>query len=116
MSVPKKEKAVQLNDYRPGALTSVVIKFFERLVLTYLKDCTGHLRDPFQFAYQNNRSLEDAVALSLHHSLRRLENSGSYVRMLFLDFSSAFNTIVPHMLFDKLLHLNMPIFLFATGS
>ena len=63
-------KAVQLNDYRPVALTSVVMKDFERLVFTYLKECTDYLRDPFQFAYQTNRSIEDAVALSLHHSLQ----------------------------------------------
>ena len=69
--VPKKAKAVQLYDYRPVPVTSVVMKLFERLVLTYLKECTGHLRDPFsiQFAHQNSRSVEDAVALSLHHSL-----------------------------------------------
>ena len=114
--VPKKAKAVQLNDYWPVALTSVVIKVFERLVPTYLKDCTGHLRDPFQFAYQNNRSVENAVALSLHQSLWHLENSGSDVKMLFLDFSSAFNTI----LFCTCSLINCctstSIFLFATGS
>ncbi len=39
--VPKKPKITGLNDYRPGALTSVVMKSFEKLVLAYLKDITG---------------------------------------------------------------------------
>ena len=97
----------QLNDYRPVALTSVVMKVFERLVLTYLKACTGHLRDPLQFAYSANRSVEDAVALGLHHVLQHLEKVRTYARLLFVDFSSAFNTIIPHKLFDKLLTLNV---------
>ncbi|KAK1795852.1 hypothetical protein P4O66_008965 [Electrophorus voltai] len=36
------------------------------------------------------------------HSLTHLEKKGTYVRMLFIDFSSAFNTIVPQHLIGKL--------------
>ncbi|XP_070199067.1 uncharacterized protein [Littorina saxatilis] len=61
--VPKKPRVAQLNDYRPVALTSVAMKVFERIVLSYLKACTGASRDPLQFAYRANRSVEDAVAL-----------------------------------------------------
>ncbi|KAL1282558.1 hypothetical protein QQF64_001361 [Cirrhinus molitorella] len=49
--IPKKPKITGLNDYRPVALTSVVMKSFEKLVLAYLKDITGPLLDPLQFAY-----------------------------------------------------------------
>ena len=105
--VPKKSRVTQLNDYRPVALTSVAMKVFERIVLNYLKACTGALCDPFQFAYQANRSVEDAVALGLFHILRHLEKPRAYARVLFLDFSSAFNTIIPHMLLDKLLALSV---------
>ncbi|KAK3509776.1 hypothetical protein QTP70_009986 [Hemibagrus guttatus] len=49
--IPKKPKITGLNDYRPVALTSVVMKSFERLVLAYLKNITGPLLDPLQFAY-----------------------------------------------------------------
>ncbi|KAL0154637.1 hypothetical protein M9458_048900, partial [Cirrhinus mrigala] len=41
-----KPKITGPNDYRPVALTSVVMKSFERLVLVYLKDITGPLLDP----------------------------------------------------------------------
>ncbi len=35
-------------------------------------------------------------------ALTHLENKDSYVRMLFIDFSSAFNTIIPQQLINKL--------------
>ncbi|KAK3524222.1 hypothetical protein QTP70_023587, partial [Hemibagrus guttatus] len=47
--IPKKPKITGLNDHRPVALTSVVMKSFERLVLAYLKNITGPLLDPLQF-------------------------------------------------------------------
>ena len=34
--VPKKAKVTELNDYRPVALTSVIMKFFERLVKDHI--------------------------------------------------------------------------------
>ena len=58
-----------LNDYRPVALTSVVMKSFERLVLTHLKGITGPLLEPLQFAYWANRSVEDAINMGLHYIL-----------------------------------------------
>ncbi len=60
--VPKMPKITGLNDYRPVALTSVIKKSLERLVLSYLKDITRPLLDPLQFAYRANRSV---VTLSI---------------------------------------------------
>ena len=53
-------------------------------------------------AYQANCSTEDAVNTALHSALSHLEKSNCWVRMLFVDFSSAFNTVVPHKLVNKL--------------
>ncbi|KAK3531512.1 hypothetical protein QTP70_023859 [Hemibagrus guttatus] len=106
--VPKKTKITGLNDYRPVNLTSVVMKSFERLVLSYLKDITDPLLDPLQFAYRANRSVDDAVNMALHFILQHLDSPGSYARILFVDFSSAFNTIIPALLKDKLFQLNVP--------
>ncbi len=58
--VTKKPKTTGLNDYRHVALTSVVMKSFERLVLAYMKASTGPLLDPLQFAYRANISVDDA--------------------------------------------------------
>ncbi|KAK3538606.1 hypothetical protein QTP86_007674 [Hemibagrus guttatus] len=106
--VPKKTKITGLNDYRPVALTSVVMKSFERLVLPYLKDISETLLDPLQFTYRANRSVDDAVNMALHFILQHLDSPGSYTRILFVDFSSAFNTIMPALLRDKLFQLNVP--------
>uniref|UniRef100_A0A8C1D980 Reverse transcriptase domain-containing protein n=1 Tax=Cyprinus carpio carpio TaxID=630221 RepID=A0A8C1D980_CYPCA len=106
--VPKKPKITGLNDYRPVALTSVVMKSFEKLVLAYLKDITGPLLDPLQFAYQANRSVDDAINMGLHFILQHLDKTGTYVRILFVDFSSAFNTIIPPALQTKLTQLSVP--------
>ncbi|KAL0201453.1 hypothetical protein M9458_004640, partial [Cirrhinus mrigala] len=106
--VPKKSKITGLNDYRPMALTSVVMKSFEKLVLAYLKDITGPLLDPLQFAYRANRSVDDAVNIGLYFILQHLDRPGTYVRILFVDFSSAFNTIIPSLLHTKLNQLSVP--------
>ncbi|KAK3527130.1 hypothetical protein QTP86_012743 [Hemibagrus guttatus] len=106
--IPKKPKITGLNDHRPVALTSVVMKSFERLVLAYLKNITGPLLDPLQFAYRANRSMDDAVNMGLHFILQHLDKSGTYVRLLFVDFSSAFNTIIPTLLQTKLTQLSVP--------
>ena len=105
--VPKKPKITGLNDYRPVVLTSVVMKSFERLVLAHLKDITGPLLDPLQFAYRANRSVDDAVNMGLHYILQHLDRLGTYARILFVDFSSAFNTIMPDLLTSKLTQLSM---------
>ncbi|KAK3539832.1 hypothetical protein QTP70_013351 [Hemibagrus guttatus] len=70
---------------------------FERLVLAYLKNITGPLLDPLQFDYRANMSVDDAV-MGLHFILQHLDKSGTYVRLLFVDFSSAFNIIIPILL------------------
>ncbi len=105
--VPKKPKITGLNDYRPVALTSVAMKSFERLVLAYLKASNGPLLDPLQFAYRANRSVDDAVNMGLHFILQHLDRPGTYVRILFADFSNAFNTIIPDTLQNKLTQLSV---------
>ncbi|KAI2648520.1 putative RNA-directed DNA polymerase from transposon BS [Labeo rohita] len=106
--VPKKPKITGLNDYRPVVLTSVIMKSLEKLVLAYLKDITGPLLDPLHFAYRANRSVDDAVNMGLHFILQHLDRPGTYVRILFVDFSSAFNTIIPILLQTKLNQLSVP--------
>ena len=46
---------------------SVVMKSFERLVLSHLRDIKGPLLDPLQFTYRSNRSVDDAVNMGLQY-------------------------------------------------
>ena len=105
--IPKNNSPSDLSDYRPIAITSVVMKCFEKIVLHHLLDLTNGMQDPFQFAYKPNRSIEDAILTLLHNTFLHTNNPKSYVRILFADFSSAFNTIKPYHLAKKLVRLNI---------
>ena len=113
-----------MNDLRPIALTSVAFKSCERLVLPQLKSIVKDCMDPFQFAYKSDRSCEDAIlsiidsvtshldpkAVSEKNELKGVKEKvvTPQLRIMFFDFSSAFNTIQPHLLANKLLTMDVP--------
>ncbi len=106
--VPKNSKPSCLNDYRPVALTSTVMKVFERLLKKHICSSIPVTLDPLQFAYRPNRSTDDVISQVLHSSLTHIDSKNSnYVRLLFIDYSSAFNTIVPTKLAVKLSDLGL---------
>ncbi|KAK1786627.1 hypothetical protein P4O66_003063 [Electrophorus voltai] len=106
--VPKKPRPSDLNDYRPVALISVVIKCFEKLVRDFITSSLPASMDPLQFAYRHNRSTDDAIARLLHTTLTHLDKGrGNDNKMLFVDYSSAFNTIIPSRLTTKLEDLGL---------
>uniref|UniRef100_A0A8K9XYH3 Reverse transcriptase domain-containing protein n=1 Tax=Oncorhynchus mykiss TaxID=8022 RepID=A0A8K9XYH3_ONCMY len=78
------------------------MKCFERLVKDHITSTLPDTLDPLQFAYRQNRSTDDAISTTLHTALTHLDKRNTYVRMLFIDYSSAFNTIVPSKLIIKL--------------
>ncbi|KAG5280428.1 hypothetical protein AALO_G00089020 [Alosa alosa] len=91
--VPKKPHPSELNDFRPVALTSHVMKTMERLVLGMLRPQVRHALDPLQFAYQEKVGVDDAITYLLHRTHSHIDKGKSAVRIMFFDFSSAFNTI-----------------------
>ena len=54
------------------------------------------------------RGTDDAIACILHKLLEHTETTGNYARILFINFSSAFNTIQRHVVIDKLKKLEVP--------
>ena len=100
--VPKSNSVKQMNDLRPIALTSIPMKCLEKLVLKHILPVCQPFLDPCQFAYKANRSVEDAILYLTNNVYSHLDLPRSYVRTLFIDFSSAFNTIQPHLLIPKL--------------
>ena len=78
------------------------MKCFERLVMAHINTIIPETLDSLQFAYRPNRSTDDAISISLPTALSHLDKRNTYVRMLFIDYSSAFNTIVPSKLITKL--------------
>ena len=105
--MPKEAKVTCLNDYGPLELTSVAMKCLERLVMAHINSILPDTLDPLQFAYHSNRSTDDVISITLHISLSHLDKRSTYVRMLFIDYSSAFNTIVPIKLISKLRTLGL---------
>ena len=79
---PKKAKVTELNDYRPVALTSVIMKCFERLVKDHITSTLPDTLDPLQFAYHPNRSTDDAISTTLHTVLTHLYKRNTYVRKI----------------------------------
>ncbi len=103
--VPKKPNISGLNDYRPVALAYVAMKSFERLVLAYLKDA---YLTPCSLPTEQTGLWMIQSTWALHFILQNLDRPGPYVRLLFVDFSSAFNTIIPDTLQNKRTLLSVP--------
>jgi hypothetical protein len=103
------------NDYHPIALKYLAMKYFERLVMAHINTIIPDPLEPLQFAYRPNRSTDNTNSTTFHTALSHLDKRNTFVRMLFIDYSSVFNTIVPSMLITKLrfLVLNTSS---ATGS
>lgn len=91
-----------MNDYRPVALMSHLMKTLERLFLNLLRPQVQRNQDLLQFVYRPKVSVEDAALHLLHQTHVHQDTSGGMVWILFLDLSSALNTIQPALLQDKL--------------
>ena len=89
--IPKVSGASEPKDYRPIALTPVLAKCLERLISPHISD---KIADENQFAYKRNRGTDDALMMLLDNVSKHLDvNAQNYTRAVFIDFSSAFNTI-----------------------
>lgn len=74
------------------------------------KSCLPLPLDPHQLSSHPNRMTEDNISMSLYSSLIHLDSHNSYVRMLCIDFSSAFNTMMSSKLISKLSQLGISTF------
>ena len=121
--VPKNNKVGSMNDLRPVALTSVTFETCEQIVLPQLRSSIHDSLDPFQFAYQSNRSCEDALLVTINEVTSQLDSklsveknkvsgiitiSCNSVRMMLFYFHSTFNTIHSHLLANQMLSMSVP--------
>jgi len=103
--IPKLTGASEPKDFRPIALTSLLAKCLERLVSQTLTD---KISDENQFAYKHNRGTDDAVMVLIDKVSQHLDsNAQNYTRAVFIDFSSAFNTIDGTIMIDRLKDKNV---------
>lgn len=68
---------------------------------------TAEFRDPLQFAYKRGRGTDDATSILTHLLLEHMDRPGNYARILFVDYSSAFNTMLRSVLIRKLQELGV---------
>ncbi|KAK0153912.1 hypothetical protein N1851_004008 [Merluccius polli] len=95
VAVPKSTNVTRMNDDSPVALTSVIMKCFERLVKSFICSSLPSTLDSMQFAYRSNRSMGDAIALTVHTARSHLDKGDTYTT------APAFNTIIPSRLLSK---------------
>lgn len=91
---------ISILNFRPVALTATIMKIFGKLVRSQILGNTEHALDPMQFAYRPHGGVEDAT-LTIPNSLLKHR---CHPRILFIDFSSAFKTVQPHLVTHRLLH------------
>ena len=68
--VPKKTKVTELNDNRPIALTSVIMKCFERLVKYHITSTLPDTLDPLQFAPIDPQTMRSPSHCTLPYPIR----------------------------------------------
>ena len=78
------------------------MKTLEKIIKFFILAVTECNLDPLQFAYRSGRGVDDAKLFILNTLYRHLEGPQTHARIVFADFSSAFNTIQPHILANKL--------------
>ena len=83
------------------------MKCFERVVMVHINTIMPETVDALQFACRPNRFTDDAISIALHAGLSHMDKNNNYVRMLFIDYRSVFNTIVPTKLITKLRTLGL---------
>src|SRR4029434_3547482 len=70
-----------------------------------------HALNPLQFANQEKVGVEDFIVYLMHRAHSNLDKGKGAVRIMFFDFSSAFNTIQPLRLSDKLVQMGVNVHL-----
>lgn len=78
------------------------MKSFQKIVKAVLLSKVKDHLEPFQFTYWSGRGVEDATGTLLNMILRHLEGTKTFAKLLFIEISSAFNCVQPHILAKKL--------------
>lgn len=79
-----------------------VLKVTEIPALAHLRPSVSMSLDRLHIADRSKVGVDNAVVYLLQQALSKMEKAGSTVSMMFFDFSSAFNTIQPGLLREKL--------------
>ena len=98
----------EAKNYRPVALTSHIIKIFERIVVERLQDYMeeNRLYNATQHGFRKGRSCLSQLLQHQFNIINLLEN-GATADVIYLDFSKAFDKVDHIVLLKKILHLGI---------
>ena len=91
----------------PGCSHTSNYEGLGRLVLKFLNSPVPRTLDPFQFPYRANRSVADAVAITVY-CVHLDSRHSTYARLLFIDFSSAFIHDFTQPMHSEMIDLGLP--------
>ena len=110
--VPKKHPPGSLeNDIRPISLTPILAKVFEGIVLNWVDDViTPHI-DERQFGGLAGTGTTDALVEMVHTWCEATDKPDTFVRVLLVDYSKAFDHINHEILIAKLYDMGLNAYL-----
>ncbi len=96
------------NNYRPIALSSIVSKVFEKVILERLEEYLWTADNQFGFKASHST---DLCVYALTEFIEYFKSRSSSVFVAFLDASKAFDKLNHWILFEKLIDRHVPIYL-----
>ena len=110
--VPKKHPPGSLEKYiRPISITPILAKVFEGIVLNWVDDVITPQIDECQFGGLAGTGTTDALVEMVHTWCEATDKPDTFVRVLLVDYSNAFDHINHEILIAKLYGMGLPAYL-----
>lgn len=102
----KKGDKHSISNYRPIALLPIINKIVEKVIINRMQEflTTNGINDKEQYGFKKQIGTNDAI-LKLSNQLSIFLDRGECVIIIFMDLTSAFDTLKREILIDKLTHL-----------
>ena len=114
--LPKTKNPISPKDFRPVAVTDVLARVIEKIILSFYVDDVNHLNKNEQHGFSRNGSTSTAL-ISLHYKIDEILKTHDYARILITDLSKAFNKIRHSSCIQSLIEKNIhPAIVNLVGS
>jgi hypothetical protein len=112
--IPKVHPPVSVEtDLRPISITSSIAKVAETFICQFFNEHFNSLIDENQYGCTFNRSTTHALIKLSDLFYKCSDSSGNFIRILFVDFSKAFDLVDHNILMRKFLENNFPLHIVA---